>query len=60
MAQPGTVPAKPAPPGLRGLAGYCWAEDPKTKLRCCHPVGHEGQGVKDHLHPYITPWVRWK
>lgn len=59
MPKPGIIPARDIPPGPRGLGGYCWVKDPHTKLHCCQPVGHEGQGV-EHLHPYVTPPVRWR
>lgn len=39
--------------------GYCWAEHPKLHVHCCHPIGHEEQGVEQHLHPYTTPATRW-
>lgn len=40
-----------APTGPRGLAGYCWLEDPKTGLHCTWPVGHEAWRL-DHWHAY--------
>jgi hypothetical protein len=51
------APGPTYPSGPRGH-NYCWKQDPKTGVRCCQPAGHEEDGV-EHLHPYVTPNVRW-
>jgi hypothetical protein len=52
----GIIPARDIPPGPRGLAGYCWVQDPKTGVHCCEPVGHESKS-RQHVNPYAKQ--RW-
>lgn len=52
-----STPSGPAPSGPRGLAGYCWLQDPETGLHCTWPVGHEAWRP-DHWHAYTkTSWT---
>ncbi|QFQ97472.1 hypothetical protein F9278_16020 [Streptomyces phaeolivaceus] len=54
--QPKVIPAKDIPPAPRGIAGYCWAEHPKTLVHCTEPIGHEAWNP-EHYHPYTkTTW----